>query len=176
MSTIQPSESIFTGSATAVSLYPENLHHEFRTLSLLVTMTATISNPAQYHPQLEVDINKEEDSGLYRLAPEPPGIAYQSSIMHAMTDILVLNTEVLAGMNYTGDRPHMLIADEQVVTRDDVEMLKLAVTPNPDLHRDQHWGVEYKDRGCVRGPSGKSLWDQVKASDRGFYLIDANIR
>jgi hypothetical protein len=176
MCTIQPSESIFTDSTTAVSPYRENLHHEFCTLSLLVTMAATISNPAQYHPQLKVDINKEEDSGLYRLLPEPPGIAYQSSIMHAMTEILVLHTEVLAGMNYIGDRPHMLIADEKVVTRDDVETLKLAVTPNPDLHRDQLWDVEYKDRGCVRGPAGKSLWDQVKASDRGFYVIDANIR
>jgi hypothetical protein len=159
MPTIQPSKSITTGSLStaAASLNPDNLHHEFRTLSLLVTVAATISNPAQYYPELEVDINKGEDSGLNHLATETR-TAYQSSVMHAMTSILVVNAEVLAGMNYAGDHPNMLIslADERVAVTDDdvlyhmdVEALKLVTIPNPDLRQDQRWGVKYKDRGCI---------------------------
>jgi hypothetical protein len=180
MSTIQPSESITTGGAAAVSLNPDNLHHEFRSLGLLVTMTAIISHPAQYYPRLEVDIDKA-DAVLNRFATETTGIASQSSVMHAMTNILVVDTEMLAGMNYAGDRPRMLIAAERgAVTRNDVvylmdvdsETLRLAATPDPDLD----WGVGHKDQGCVRGPSGNCLWDKVKASNKGFYLIDADIR
>jgi hypothetical protein len=167
----------------ATSRNSDNLHHEFRTLSLLLTMGAIVSNPTHCHPQLEFQTNKEASTDSNFLANRLTKLtknAYHSSVMHAITNILVLNTEVLAAMNHADNRPpaddEIAITDDDMEYHTDVEMLKLAVTPNPDLHRDQHWGVEYKDRGCVRGPSGKSLWDQVKASDRGFYLIDANIR
>jgi hypothetical protein len=106
--------------------------------------------------------------------------AHHSSMMHAMANILILNSKVLAGMSYTNGP--MLITDEKtavddgdVVYHTDVETLKLVATPNPDLDRDKRLGVDYKGGGCIRGPSGKSLWDQVKASDNGFFLIDAGI-
>jgi hypothetical protein len=156
----------------ATSRNSDDLHHEFRTLSLLLTMGTIVSNPTQCHPQLELQTNKEGSTGSDFLANRLTKLtknAYHSSVMHAITNILVLNTEVLAAMNHADNRPpahgDIAMTDDDMEYHTDVEMLKLAVMPNPDLHRDQHWDVEYKDRGCVRGPAGKSLWDQVKASD-----------
>jgi hypothetical protein len=173
-----------------------NLHHEFRSLSLLMTMSAILVNNG--HPHLDIhhhDHHNADFSGLNqpRSAPGSEWLSkkttsmHQSSVMHAMTNILVLDGEVLAGMNYAGDSPHMpkpdqvkqvtsTLTDDDVVYRTDVENLKLFVTPNPASERDTKWNVEYRGRGCVRGPSGNCLWDKVKASNKGFYLIDANIR
>jgi hypothetical protein len=73
-----------------------------------------------YYPWLEVDINKA-DAVLNCFATETTGIASQSSVMHTMTNILVVDTEMLASMNYAGDQPHMLIAAERgTVTCNDV--------------------------------------------------------
>ena len=128
----------------SMSLSPDNLHHEFRTLALLVTMVTILGGDTQSHPQLEVLINCEasnSESQFDRLTRKTKN-AYHSSVMHAMTSILVVNAEVLAGMNYASDHPNMLIslADERVAVTDDdvlyhmdVEALKLVTIPNPDL-------------------------------------------
>jgi hypothetical protein len=81
-------------------------------------MSAVLVN--NRHPHLDIHHHNVDFSGLNppcsapgseRLSKKTTSM-HQSSVMHTMTNILVLDGEVLAGMNYAGDSPHMPTPDQ----------------------------------------------------------------
>lgn len=97
----------------------DGLREDFRNLSLLVTVAAAINNPNST-PRLSGDPLLGADSEGRIKYPDT-----DSTVMHAMTSILVLEHEILAGMSC--DRSHVLVtkddpeSDHSHLVEDDVE-------------------------------------------------------
>jgi hypothetical protein len=109
-STSTRSPSDFKPKHNADSSSTDDLREDFRNLSLLLTVATAINNPAG-HPTLSEDPLLDADLGgrINYAGDEFP----DSTVMHAVTTILVLEHKVIAGMS--SDRSRVLVTEDDLV-------------------------------------------------------------